>query len=443
VFTWTVAFGVGVAVGPGAARAADAVASRATNPRRSPIVEVVERVRASVVNIHSERSVHNPEDVFHTGPSRVNGMGTGIVIDPRGYIITNHHVVEDVQVLRVRLADGASYPARVVARDAETDLALLKVEPRSPLQTMPLGTAGDLMIGEPVVAIGNAFGYEHTVTMGIVSATKRDVTLNKDIAYKSLIQTDASINPGNSGGPLVNAHGELIGVNVAIRAGAQGIGFAIPVDQMIRVSADLISGRKRGPSLHGLTLKDRVEPGSSPAVRSLVVDQADSVTQASGAGLLAGDVIVKAGDLAVCNSLDFERALLGRKPGDAVTLTVQRDGADRPVELTLRGTPVPPAAGTDVIWKRLGLRLSPASVESVHRVNAELSGGLTITDVSADSPAGRAGLQRGDILIGLHKWETLSADNVTFVINHPEAPSFAPLKFFIIRGGQVRQGTLQ
>src|SRR5256885_17237013 len=110
---------------------------------------------------------------------------------------------------------------------------------------MPLGTAADLMVGETVIAIGNAYGYEHSVTVGVVSATGRDVTLNKEVSYRSLIQTDASINPGNSGGPLLNVHGELVGVNVAIRAGAQGIGFAIPVDTMMRVVADMLSIRKR------------------------------------------------------------------------------------------------------------------------------------------------------------------------------------------------------
>src|SRR5262249_1709871 len=153
--------------------------------------------------------------------SRINGMGTGIVIDPRGYVVTNHHVVEDVSVLRVRLGDGTAVTAAVVARSQEHDLALLKIEVGRPLPTMPLGTAQDLMVGETVVAIGNPYGYEHTVSLGVVSAIKRDVSLNKDMSYKSLIQTDASINPGNSGGPLLNINGELVGVNVAIRAGAQ------------------------------------------------------------------------------------------------------------------------------------------------------------------------------------------------------------------------------
>ena len=191
-------------------------------------------MRGAVVNIHSERTVQVPvgDELFAHAPlqNRVNGMGTGIIIDPRGYIITNQHVVDDVSVIRVHLTDGSSHTARVLVRDHESDLALLKIDVSRPLPTMPLGTSSDVMVGETVIAIGNAYGYEHTVTVGIVSAIKRDVTLNKEVSYKALIQTDASINPGNSGGPLLNINGELIGVNVAIRAGAQGIGFAIPVD---------------------------------------------------------------------------------------------------------------------------------------------------------------------------------------------------------------------
>src|SRR5439155_452559 len=232
-------------------RAAEPAAARTWNPRQTPVVDLVKRVKGCVVNIHSERSVRangGVEELFALAPSqsRVNGMGTGIVVDPRGYIVTNHHVVEDVNAIRVRLVDGTVTSAKLVARDAEQDLALLKIDVANPLPVMPMGTSSDLMVGETVVAIGNAYGYDHTVSIGIVSAINRDVTLNKEISYKSLVQTDAAINPGNSGGPLLNIRGELIGVNVAIRAGAQGIGFAIPVDNMIRVAADLISNSRRG-----------------------------------------------------------------------------------------------------------------------------------------------------------------------------------------------------
>ena len=195
---------------------------RSWNPRQTPVVDVVRRVRDAVVNIHSERTVRaaGAEEMFSntSTQSRVNGMGTGILIDPRGYIVTNQHVVEDVALIRIRLADGTTANARVVARDSECDLALLKIDVDRPLPSLPLGTTRDLMVGETVVAIGNAYGYEHTVTVGVVSAVSRDVSLNKEVSYKALIQTDASINPGNSGGPLFNVHGELIGVNVAIRA---------------------------------------------------------------------------------------------------------------------------------------------------------------------------------------------------------------------------------
>src|SRR5262249_23250599 len=188
----------------------EAVAKRLHNRlqnRRTPVVDLVERVKAAVVNIHSERTVQGAAaagEALAAAPSgRVNGMGTGIVIDPRGYIVTNYHVVEDVNVIRVRLSDGTSQSALVLARSHEADLALLKIDVARPLPVMPLGTAQDVMVGETVVAIGNPYGYEHTVSQGVVSAVKRDVTLNKDISYRSLIQTDASINPGNSGGPLL------------------------------------------------------------------------------------------------------------------------------------------------------------------------------------------------------------------------------------------------
>jgi len=412
----------------------------ANNSRRSPVVDVVEKVRGAVVNIHSERTVSGPnDDLFHLNapPSRVNGMGTGIIIDPRGYIVTNHHVIEDVHVIRARLSDGTTYSARILARDPETDLALLKIDAAKPLPTIPLGTASDLMVGETVIAIGNAFGYEHTVTTGVVSALKRDVALNKELQYKSLIQTDASINPGNSGGPLVNINGELIGVNVAIRAGAQGIGFAIPVDQMIRVTADLISGRKKGLAAHTLGLRDKVETGTTPLQRSLMVERGDTGDD----GLKSGDVVVRVAEQPVTCSLDFERALIDRPTGEKVSVLVKRDGAERPVELVVKARERTFGPG-EQIWRRLGVRLQAAPADIVTRVKNELHGGLLVSEINTDGVAFRAGIQRGDILIGLHDWETLNYDNVLFVLNHPDLATFNPVKFFVIRGGQVRRGYL-
>jgi serine protease Do len=447
-------FGLALLADPTAVRAGPRLGE--PSPRRSPIVEVVERVKASVVNIHSERTVQRPSDEpFALAPTqqRVNGMGTGVVIDPRGYIITNQHVVEDVSVLRVKLSDGVSLNARVLARDGETDLALLKVDPPKPLATIPLGTATDLMVGETVVAIGNAYGYEHTVSTGIVSAVKRDVTLNKEMSYKSLIQTDAAINPGNSGGPLLNVNGELVGVNVAIRAGAQNIGFAIPVDTMIRVSGTMLASRRAG-LWHGLAVRDQVD-STEPVQRSVIVEKVEAGSPGSAAGVHKGDVLLRVGEQRVESSLDLERAVCEAKAGEKLSMVVRRAegvaqttgasaaGSEVKLELSLGAVERPaPGASADVIWRKLGVRLQPAPADAVARANPQLRGGLAVAEVSAEGVAGRAGILRGDILVGLGQWETINADNVTFVVTHPDLASFSPVKFYLIRNGQIRRGSL-
>ena len=434
-------------------------AADAVNPRRTPVVEVVERVRGAVVNIHSERTTGTIErdEVFvglAPAQNRVNGMGTGIIIDPRGYIVTNQHVVDDVQLIRVRLSDGSAHSARVIAREFEADLALLKIDTTRPLQTMPLGTASDLMVGETVIAIGNAYGYEHTVSAGVVSAVKRDVTLNKDISYKSLIQTDASINPGNSGGPLVNINGELVGVNVAIRAGAQGIGFAIPVDTMIRVTAEMLNGRRRGGIWHGLVGRDQVHSslqraleasGRKPALwqtrREFIVDRLEAAAPAGKAGLQRGDVVLQIGDQRVECCLDVERAFLDRASGEKLPIVVRRGDEDHRLELVLSGERTV-ANPSELIWSKLGVRLTPIASESVARISRQLHGGVLVSEITPGGNAARAGIQRGDILVGLHLWETLSLDNVAFVLSHADLGSFLPLRFYIVRAGQIHSGKL-
>ena len=192
------------------------------------MVEAVSKAGPSVVNITSEKKASStsrwPFSTEESQRPRVSGMGTGVIIDGRGYILTNHHVVDKVEGIEVHVADGASYPARVIQYDEGMDLAMLKVEAGRPLPAIVIGTSSDLMVGEEVITIGNAFGYENTVSVGIVSALKRNVTLSDDQVYRNLIQTDAAINPGNSGGPLINIDGELVGINVAVRAGRRGSG---------------------------------------------------------------------------------------------------------------------------------------------------------------------------------------------------------------------------
>jgi serine protease Do len=429
------------------------------NPRRTAVVEVVERVRGAVVNIHSERTVHGPaaEELFANTPSqnRINGMGTGILIDPRGYIITNQHVVEDVNVIRVRLGDGSTHSARVLTRDADSDLALLKIDAGRPLPTISLGTSTDVMVGETVIAVGNAYGYEHTVTVGVVSAVKRDVTLNREVSYKALIQTDASINPGNSGGPLLNINGELIGVNVAIRAGAQGIGFAIPVDSMLRVAADMLSVRRRSGLWHGVVYHDCVGESEGDAGRGrpaggatqpfslarwLTVERTEPGSPAERAGVQGGDIVVQVGDVRVACGLDLERAFLDHQAGEPVQVVVRRRGSEQRFTVGLQSFDQASPSTADLVWRKLGLRLSPVNAELVSRNNRQLHGGLVVVDLSNDGAGAKAGMQRGDILVGLHQWETVTLDNVAFVLTHPDLASFHPLRFFIVRSGQVHRG---
>ncbi|MGL6096534.1 MAG: trypsin-like peptidase domain-containing protein, partial [Fimbriiglobus sp.] len=353
-------------------------------------------------------------------------------------------VIDDVQSLRVRLVDGTTCPARVLAVDKEADLAVIKIDPPRPLPTVPLGTANDLMLAERVIAIGNAYGYEHTVTLGHVSAMKRDVTLNKEVSYKSLIQTQAPINPGNSGGPLFNKLGEVVGVNVAIRAGAQNIAFAIPVDAMIVRAADMLSARRRAGLYHGLTLEDKVHRPTedAPVKRWVVVTRVDGGSPASDAGVHAGDAIEIAGDIPVFTSIDVERSFLEHGALFPTKLKVRR-GAE-PVELTIsltasREAPVTPA---DTIWKRIGFRAAPVGPASVALVDRQLRGGLLVQDVQAGSPAARGGFQKGDVIIGFHLWEAITLDNVIFVLGHKDLASFLPLKAYFVRDGRVRETVL-
>jgi serine protease Do len=413
--------------------------------RKDQVVDVYDRVKECVVNIHSERTVSAPaDDPFRhpVQPQRVNGMGTGIVLDPRGYILTNYHVVDEVHSLRVRLHDGTAHSARVIATDKEADLALIKVEPSRPLPVISFGTSSDLMVGESVIAIGNAYGYEHSVTDGRVSFRGRDVALNKEMGYKGLIQTSAPINPGNSGGPLLNVMGEVVGVNVAIRAGAQNIGFALPADFVISRAAELL-GRRQGGVRHGLIVKDNVsrESVESPARRSLLVQSVEAGSPAATAGLKTGDIIERIDDITVVTSIDLERGFLDKAPGAKVPVRITRDKSSQDLEIVLRTATAPANPPGDIVWRKLGLKLVSVGAEAVTKANPQLHGGLMVTEIAGGSPAASAGIQKGDILVGLHLWETLTPENVAFVLNHKDFTTFQPLRFFYLaRDGKLRDG---
>src|SRR5487761_1084392 len=307
--------------------------------RRSALVVAVELARSSIVNIHGEKTVpaENPYAENSTAKSdakRVNGMGTGVIVDERGYIMTNFHVVDGVKKITVTSAERETYIAQLVSRDAKTDLAIIKIDAHGKLPVIEIGTSSDLMPGETVIAVGNAYGYEHTVTRGIISALHRTVQVSDAQNYEDLIQTDASINPGNSGGPLLNIEGKMIGLNVAVRAGAQGIGFAIPADKVVGIAADLLSTRRLDHTWHGLVARP-VADGEE----GVVLDAVDAESPAAESGLQSGDVIKAVGKQHVWRVLDVERAMLGRHPGEKIAVEVRRNGQPLSVSLVLASAP--------------------------------------------------------------------------------------------------------
>lgn len=429
--------------GFGVAQFASAVV--ASELRMTPLVRAVQEARPSIVNIHGEKIVGGEYGPGSTVDPRrrVNGMGTGVVIDERGYIITNHHVVDGVRKILVTTAEEETYVAQLVSHDTKTDLAVIKIEPLRPLPVIRIGTSADLMPGETVVAVGNAFGYEHTVTQGIVSALHRSVQVSDTQSYEDLIQTDASINPGNSGGPLLNIDGDMIGINVAVRAGAQGIGFAIPIDKALGIASDLLSTRRIDRTWHGLIVELSPKPNVEGAV---LKDVADS-SPAAVIGLKPGDVIKSIASKPVKRLIDVERYLLGTRPGATVPVTIERDHEVQTVDLVVAALPdrvptSPAGSSPDRVWDVLGLRLEPVPQQRFQAYRSRYRGGLSVTDVRPDGPAAKQGIRRGDVLVGMHIWETLSLDNVDYVLDRPDFGQLDPVKFYILRGSETLYGHL-
>jgi serine protease Do len=419
--------------------AVPATAREISQHRMTPVVTAVRQARPAVVSIRGEKTSLEPaakgDDA--EAPRHVNGMGTGTIVDERGYILTNYHVVSDVRRIEVTLDDGRQFTAELIAHDAPADLAMIKIPTSKPLPVIRLGTSSDLMDGESVIALGNAFGYEQTVTRGIISALGRDVQVSDTQSYDDLIQTDASINPGNSGGPLLNIDGEMIGVNVAVRAGAQGIGFAIPIDSALNVAARLMSVERLRNTSHGLA----TQPGDDfdAPVR---VTKVIPASPAEKLGILPGDEIVSIGTLRITRPLDLERAFLDRPAGQPVSVELRRSGQTMMMDLALaesRATAIaarPTAAikDGDKVWDVLGLKLSEEPRTTFQRRNSKYRGGMHVEDVRPGSPAAQEGILPGDILVGMHKWETASEQDVQYIVSRPTLDQMGKLKFYVLRG---------
>jgi serine protease Do len=410
--------------------------------RRTAVVEAVEKVQRCVVSITSEKlAASNSRWPFSPAENRsalVNGMGSGVLVDGRGYVVTNHHVVDKVQGIVVELFDGSRFPAHVLQSDPVMDLALLKVDADHMLAAVAIGTSSDLMVGETVITIGNAFGYENTVSVGIISALHRDVTLSDEQVYRNLIQTDACINPGNSGGPLVNVNGELIGINVAVRAGAQGIGFALPIDEVKRVATTMLSTRRLASSWHGLV---STEQRRGPK-HGVMVSEVEQGSPAETSGFTPGDELIKIGDLAIASPLDVERAMLDVHPGHPATVIIRRGKSEKVIPLDVQSVSATPSSPDDQVWRLLGLKTQPVSTDFVSSVSPKLRGGLYVQAVSPGSPAAQAAIHKGDILVGMNvgarHWETIRPDNILYVLRQPETTQAQSAVLYVVRRNGIQ-----
>ncbi|MEM7007518.1 MAG: DegQ family serine endoprotease [Thermodesulfobacteriota bacterium] len=360
------------------------------------------------------------EKFFGDAPQREfkrKGLGSGFIFSEDGYIITNNHVVERATDIKVILQNGDSYVAKTIGTDPKSDLALLKIEPKTKLPAVKFGNSDNLEIGDWVLAIGNPFGLGHTVTSGIISAKGRSLGLG---SYDDFVQTDAAINPGNSGGPLFNFNGEVVGVNTAIIAGGQGIGFAIPVNMAKNVVSQLRNDGKvvRGwigvyvqqitPEIaEGLNLKD--DSGA-------LVSDITSGGPADKAGVKRGDIIVQVNGNKIEDMPDLPKLVASYAPGTKTKLVVVRDGKEKTLNIKLgelpeNGKKVSSIAPDNDLEKNLGLIVQEITPQVESKLGLEDSNGVVITNVSPGSVSAEAGLTSGDVIMEINKKQISNLDD--------------------------------
>ena len=432
----SVAFCVMVAMTFATARSADPLPTAPTPQqvkfdRRSPVVIAVERAKGAVVNISSTRLVKVrfgvlDDDVFSRlfGDSEMSSpfsrtvqatsLGSGVIIHPAGYVLTNAHVVARATEVTCSLAgkegSATSQPAleaRIISVDPAQDLAVLKIEAKDnqPLPFLPMGRSDDLMIGETVIAIGNAMGYSHTVTTGVVSAVGRKIKLTDALTLDHLIQTDASINPGNSGGPLLNVNGELIGINTAIRGDAQNIGFAIAIDQARHELAHLLDFARINELQFGATLDDRA---------GLKVSAVTADSPAAAAGLAVGDAVTAVDGKGCASLLEFDVLMLDSRAGQTQQISVMRNDKSpaAKLQIAVKLVAAPTPSGNDLLWKHFEMKVRPVDDATAKQLGLRKGVGLLITQMGEQSQAARLGLEAGDVLVAVDRVVVNSIDQL-------------------------------
>jgi len=405
----------------------------ASKAGKNNFVDIVKREKPAVVNIYTTQNIkprsqkhhafkngpNDPQDPYNdflekffdlqqTPQMPRKSLGSGFIIDKEGYILTNNHVVEQADEIRVKLDSGKEYEAQIVGTDPETDIALIKVKPDTALPIVELGDSDALEVGEWAIAIGNPFGLSQTVTVGVVSALGRDIGAGK---YDNYIQTDASINPGNSGGPLINIDGKVIGINGAILPGNQGgnigIGFAIPINMAKDIIADLKSAKGITRGWLGVVIQN-ITPELSKALKlgstegALVGDVAAG-GPADKAGIKRGDVIVKLDDKEVKSSQILPRMVAKNKPGATIGVTVLRNGTSKTFKITLGDLKTaekkfPQQPSGEATYEELGIVLYDITPEIEKAFNLKMSKGVVVADIDPRGVAAQAGIQRGDVI---------------------------------------------
>jgi len=348
------------------------------------------------------------ERFFRRRAPREDGRaaGSGVIVDPRGYILTNNHVVENASAIEVRLSDDRKFKATLVGRDPRTDLAVLKVESPVPLPVADLGDSDRLRVGQWAIAIGNPFGLDRTVTAGIISATGR--THVGVATYEAFIQTDASINPGNSGGPLLNLDGRVIGINTAIVSSGQGIGFAIPITMARDIMTQLIARGRVVRGWLGVVIQDLTpELAAGFGVKEdagVLVAEVMKDGPAAAAGLKAGDVITGFGGSAIKDVTDLQKRVAAVEPGRPSPIVVIRDHQPLALSVKVGEQPTDEAlaaaeSGEDV----LGLTVEPLTPETARQNRLSARRGLLVTEVAPGSPGAEAGIKPGDAIVEVNR----------------------------------------
>ncbi|SDG01275.1 DegQ family serine endoprotease [Desulfovibrio legallii] len=357
---------------------------------------------------------------------RQKSLGSGFIISEDGYIVTNNHVVADADVIRVTLDQSTgkseAIPAKLIGADEETDLALLKVEVKKPLPFLTFGDSAALKVGDWLLAIGNPFGLDHTVTAGILSAKNRNIHAGP---FDNFLQTDASINPGNSGGPLLNLQGQVIGINTAIIASGQGIGFAIPSNMASNIINQIKSGKKVSRGWIGVTIQD-VDEGTSKALglgeaKGALVGSVMEGEPAAKAGMKDGDIILRVDGKDIADAAALLRAIADKAPGSKAAIVVWRDGKTREFTVTLgerKSSLTAVKGGKDGQSEgQLGIAVRPLTDEERRELKLDAREGLLIVDVDQNKPAAEADLRPGDVILKANLKPVSSAQALSQIVN--------------------------